>query len=156
MDLFYPSTWTRRKTLTTFCLVFLNSQKTEAGLGSKNCLNTNSHTSHTTYYDSLLNFSFANNNEINNSQLLSLCCNNSTSSCFIATPLNCLEKLFICNKVAQSIFCVGGGCGTIVGDKMITNNITSGSCQTDFETIENYLAISSHTLEVDRKKRYAS
>jgi hypothetical protein len=147
-----PSIWTRRRILTALFLTLLNSQKTEAGLSSRNCLSAKDYT---TYYDSLLNFPFADNGEIDNNELLSLCCNNSTSSCSVIEPLNCREKVFLCNKVANSLFCIGGGCATIIGDQMITNNITTDPCQTDFDTIENYMAISSQNLEVNRKRRYA-
>ena len=61
MRLSFPSTLTRKKILTLFLLTLLRLPKTQAGIGFKNCLSDHGCAN---CYDSLLNFSFTNNNEI--------------------------------------------------------------------------------------------
>ncbi|CAG8568590.1 4150_t:CDS:2 [Ambispora leptoticha] len=98
----------------------------------------NSAKSSSSFYDSLLNFPFVSDKDINNGKVLSLCCDN--SRCFLESSKICFypSLSFYCNKIAQMIFCGGveEPCGGIINDTLITDFNSIGSCKIDSNNME--------------------
>lgn len=135
-----PTTWTKKKMASLFLMTWLSVNGVEAGQGFKSCLA--SHNDDTSY-NGLLNFGFANNVDINNGKVLSVCCNSSSqcSSSLWTSTCNSGSYKFFCVKVSQLIACGKERveCNGIIGDALITGNTTVGKCPSGITTIDNYL-----------------
>ena len=121
-----PTTWTKKRIVGLFLTGWLSFNGVEAGKTFENCLSSNINT---TVYGSLLNYPSLNNLR-NMGDPLRVCCP-SSSACYSGN--NCTNwgppTIFACNRINQTIICVGGNtnmCGGVVGDTPINSIYNSG------------------------------
>src|SRR6185437_8988302 len=128
-----------------FLMTWLSVNGTEAGQAFKNCL---VHKDNTTSYNSLLNYPFFNNSDINKGNHINICCNPSQCSLFIEGSKPCADAdassfPFGCIKISQTIFCDDIFCAGIVGETLITSNTTTvDKCPADLSLtiVADYVA----------------
>ncbi|MCE8162890.1 MAG: hypothetical protein I3273_01010 [Candidatus Moeniiplasma glomeromycotorum] len=130
---FFPPL-SRKKIVVLFLATFFSVNQVNSGKGFEKCLFYNNDF---TSYNSLVKFSFFDNNDINSGAVVNICCNESQCSLCSAGTSN-----FVCNRITQNVFCLGGGCAGIIGDVPIISNSTLGigNCP-DLSTIINYLKV---------------